>query len=276
MRSALRVDDFRVMEFTWGPYWVFGTASYWISQYRSRFGQQPIIGQAFGRDLLEETAACILGGYGIPAEVGLAAFRRVRDEGLLREGFVVCADRIRRCLEEPLRRGPTTEERSQDGVGRLVRYRFARQRADRIAASTRYFVEDGPAPTADPLELRRWLLGIPGVGLKTASWIVRNQTGSDAVAIVDIHLRRAGVAAGFFDPAWEVTRDYALFEKAFLGFARLGGVPASGLDALIWDEQRVMTARSPVGSGLPAGRRDWSWALGPAASLRVASFYLEP
>lgn len=247
-KSRIWVEGTTPIEFTWGSYWVFGTAAYWVSQYRSRFGREPLRGQALGRDLLEETAACMLGGYGIPAEMGLAAFRRLRDAELFRKGIAVPTDQFFRLLKEPI------------DVGRPVRYRFAHQRSCRLASATRYFADSAPPPSENPLKLREWLLGIPGVGLKTASWIIRNQTGSDEVAIVDVHLRRAGEAAGIFPSRWQVERDYLLYERAFLGFSRLGGVPASGLDALIWDEQRVMTARRRISSGLPNTEREWSWS----------------
>ena len=258
--SRLRVDGTTTVDFLWGPYWVFGTASYWVSQYRSRFGREQIRGQALGGDLLEETAACILGGHGIPAEIGLAAFRRVRDSALLEAGVVVPACRFLQVLEEPMAIGRPDPARTGDCA--TVRYRFARQRAARLAEATRHFAEFGPPPIESPLELRRWLLLIPGIGPKTASWIVRNQTGSDEVAIMDVHLHRAGLAAGFFAPTWTIARDYALLERAFLCFARLGGVPASGLDALIWDEQRMMTSKRRVGTGLPIAKREWSWSIG--------------
>src|SRR5262245_32169997 len=79
----LSMPDGEVVEFEWGRYWQFGTAAYWITQYWRRFGDRPLLALAIGRSLLEETAACILGGHGVPAEVGLAAFRAVRDAGLL-------------------------------------------------------------------------------------------------------------------------------------------------------------------------------------------------
>lgn len=136
------------------------------------------------------------------------------------------------------------------GRARAIRYRFAAQRAMRLSEATAYFLSQGPPPRA-ALDLREWLLGIPGVGLKTASWIVRNQLGSDEVAIVDVHLWRAGVRAGIFPDNWRLPRDYCRFERAFLLFARVGGVPPSGLDALIWDEQRIMTSRRLQESLLP-------------------------
>lgn len=37
-------------------------------------------------NILEEVAACILGGYGIPAEMGLVAFDRLKNENLIKPG----------------------------------------------------------------------------------------------------------------------------------------------------------------------------------------------
>jgi thermostable 8-oxoguanine DNA glycosylase len=87
----------------------------------------------------------------------------------------------------------------------------------------------------DPVELRGWLIGIDGIGPKTASWIVRNATGSDEVAIVDIWLVRALTAAGVFPPNWNVNRDYGRYEGAFLSYARAGATRASALDWCIWE-----------------------------------------
>ncbi|MDZ3993341.1 hypothetical protein PspTeo4_24872 [Pseudomonas sp. Teo4] len=44
--------------------------------------------------------------------------------------------------------------------------------------------------------LRDWLLELPGIGYKTASWVARNWLDADDVAILDIHILRAG--------AWQV------------------------------------------------------------------------
>src|SRR5438552_15307004 len=68
-----------------GPFWAFGSAAYWVIACR----RQAIVASgelSVGANLLEETAACILGGYGISAEVGGAAFRALKSSGLLPAG----------------------------------------------------------------------------------------------------------------------------------------------------------------------------------------------
>ena len=87
-------------------------------------------------------------------------------------------------------------------------------------------------------ELRHWLLTLPGVGPKTASWITRNWLNSDEVAIIDIHIHRAGLIAGFFSIDNVVHRDYAVMEVQFLEFSSRLGVRAAVLDALMWKHMR--------------------------------------
>jgi thermostable 8-oxoguanine DNA glycosylase len=116
--------------------------------------------------------------------------------------------------------------------GAARRYRFPRQRAMRLHGALRTLKAGNPP--AQPLQLRDWLLQVPGIGPKTASWVVRNHTASNEVAIIDIHIIRAGTAAGVFDHRWRVERDYEQFEHAFLHWARHGEIAASLLDACVW------------------------------------------
>ncbi|WP_020099413.1 hypothetical protein [Mycobacterium sp. 360MFTsu5.1] len=198
-----------------------GTPAFWVEQTRQR--SRPATYQ-IGSTLLEEVALCLLGGYGITEHMAYAAFTRCQELGLL-TGELFSESVIHSALSEPL---------SLAGHPRTVRYRFPQLKAQRLAAAIA-FLDSGTPPRADqPRELRDWLTGVPGVGLKTASWVVRNLTRSDAIAVIDIHIRRAGVAAGMFDPAWKLPRDYLLFEEAFVAWAYLGGVGTADLDACIW------------------------------------------
>jgi thermostable 8-oxoguanine DNA glycosylase len=164
----------------------------------------------------------LLGGYGMPYETGLAAFRAVRDAGLLTR----CSHErdLEWVLRQPLHVG-----------GRAVRYRFPAQRARSLAAALRHIRTQEPPRKAH--ELRDWLLLVPGIGPKTAGWIVRNHLDSDDVAIIDVHVLRAGACAGVFDPTWTPVSDYARLEAFFLAWAHHGGVRAADLDAVIWSEQ---------------------------------------
>lgn len=207
----------------WGRVDDLMTPAYWKGQ----CWQAELLGWhgtfRLGSDLREEVAACLLGGWGMPAELGLAAFRRLRALGLLRGPSP--ADVLEKALTEPVTVG-----------GSLRRYRFPRQRAAQLAGCLSA-IEKLREPEGD-LALRDVLLGLPGLGWKTASWVVRNHRASSAVAIIDVHVVRAGVVAGVFDPAWTPQRNYRELEEAFLRLADAIGIRAALLDAVIWDQMR--------------------------------------
>lgn len=206
----------------WGSPWHLGSPAYWVAQVLpSPPDDENRRRHALGTTLEEEVAACLLGGHGVPAAVGLAAYGALRKTGMLFPGEVPTAQQVEVVLRTPVL-----------VHGRPTRYRFASQRAARLADSLAVLANH-PAPN-EPLALRAWLLNLPGIGPKTASWVVRNHCGSDQVAIVDIHVLRAGVIAGIYDPSWTPARHYDLLEELFLAWARQGSVSAADLDAVVW------------------------------------------
>lgn len=100
-------------------------------------------------------------------------------------------------------------------------------------------------------ELRDWLLDVPGIGYKTASWVARNWLDADDVAILDIHILRAGLLANFFESHLTVERNYLELEEQFIRFSKGLGVRASELDALMWLEMMSSpaTVHSIMGMG---------------------------
>ena len=61
----------------WGFAEEIGSPAYWAAQAWMWEVEAPAH-YKLGRSLEEELIACLLGGYGIPAEVGLAAYERLR------------------------------------------------------------------------------------------------------------------------------------------------------------------------------------------------------
>jgi thermostable 8-oxoguanine DNA glycosylase len=178
-----------------------------------------------GETLTEEAAACLLGGHGIPAEVGLAAFVHLRDLGLL-SGPPPSSDVIARALAEPLIVGP-----------RRVRYRFVRQKAHYLNGALTRLAAETP-DSSSGRAFRQWFLGLSGFGPKTASWVARNWLGADDVAIIDVHIFRAGIIAKLFSARDSIQRAYFDLEERFLHFAYGLGVATSMLDALMWRDMR--------------------------------------
>ena len=78
-----------------------------------------------------------------------------------------------------------------------------------------------------------------GLGPKTASWVVRNHFGSDDVAILDVHIIRAGIVSACSTKRADPNRNYYDLEDRYFGLL-LGRLKSqqSLLDAIMWDYMR--------------------------------------
>ena len=184
-----------------------------------------------GGTLREEVGFCLLGGFGITMEANKAFYERLRSVGAFAGSRNFTQEEIELLLREPA-----------SVNGRQQRYRFPNQRSRRISeAMGNLDYIDLKNPTA--VALRSQLLRIEGIGPKTASWIARNWFGADDVAIIDIHVLRAGWLIGLFDRASKLPKDYSQLELRFLEFASALGIRASILDAVIWSDMRIFGSR---------------------------------
>ncbi|MEQ4185210.1 8-oxoguanine DNA glycosylase [Pseudomonas amygdali] len=212
----------------WGLIEAFPSPAYWAYQAWANEQESEPLNYRLGTSLAEEVGACLLGGHGIPANVGLAAFAHLRALGVFEEA-VPSEEQILNWLSEPLNVGV-----------RSIRYRFAKQKA-RYLHSALSALRAGDAPLHAGRSLRDWLLLLPGIGYKTASWIARNWLDADDVAILDIHILRAGALAGFFSKGLTVERHYLKLEEEFLSLSNAIGVRPSKLDALMWYQMMSAT-----------------------------------
>ncbi len=209
----------------WGRFDQPLTPAFWASQ---AWMANPARDESYrlGRTLTEEVVYCILGGHGAPAEVGLAAASRVCDALLHAGNLKPSPVELERLLREPL-----------SVHGRLIRYRFAAQRALYLAGALER-IEEVEYDRLNDVALRDALRALPGIGPKTASWIVRNRRASDQVAILDVHIVRACSAIGVFPEGAKPTRYYADLEQRFLAFCEVTRSRASAMDAVMWSTMR--------------------------------------
>lgn len=211
----------------WGHHYCFGSPSYWylMANYASLAGIHS--NHRLGETLEEEITACLLGGFGMKAELGIAAFARLKEHGILDKASN--KEEILRLLLIPF-----------DIGGRPHRYRYPEQKSGYISSALGKLRNERPNISRPSLEFRDWLISFDGIGLKTASWIARNYLASDDVAILDIHILRAGKLMGIFNPLQKVEKHYREMEKSFVQMAKAMDVKTSLLDALIWDQMREM------------------------------------
>ncbi|WP_111894918.1 8-oxoguanine DNA glycosylase [Acinetobacter sp. MB5] len=215
----------------WGAIETFLTPAYWAFQVYSQRLCGTKINYKLGTTLKEETAACLLGGHGIPAQVGICAFNHLKNNGIFNNTNST-EDYIYKLLSEPINLD-----------GKKIKYRFAKQKAKYLANALEQLSHEIPSFKTGQ-ELRNWLMKISGIGFKTASWIARNWLDADDVAILDIHILRAGILGGFFSSNLSVDKNYLELEEQFLKFSSGLGIKASELDAVIWLE--MMSSSSIV------------------------------
>lgn len=207
----------------WGETWEHGTAAYWLEATRRATNAVVTERHQLTGSLYDEVALCMLGGFGMPYELGLAAYKALHDQILYRDP-TPSDGAIEAVLLQPLRVGGATRH-----------YRFPRQRARRLSAALRYL---HATPTPDnPLEIRDWLTSAPGIGPKTASWIVRNRWPDVPVAILDVHVLRAGVRAKVFPENARISSGYRSLEELFVAWAAVGDIRPADLDSTIWAEE---------------------------------------
>ena len=211
---------------TWGNVSRLFTPAYWRITCITNEATKNHSIYRLGNTFKEEVVACLLGGHGISGELGNAAFRHLLENGIF-NGKTPSCDKLESLLSERL---PVK--------GKLIRYRYPKQKAKYISNALQMLYEEHPPDKARPL--RDWLVKFPGVGLKTASWIVRNYLDADDVAILDIHIHRAGVIAGFFNKNDDVRRSYLKMEEKFIHFAKEIGIHANVLDNQIWNQIRSL------------------------------------
>lgn len=205
----------------WGHCYQLYTPAFWKLQYLLNTFSLEDNAHQISNTLVEEILLCILGGYGIPSEMGMIAFNRFKNEDLIR--CDVSFTDIFKALNTPF----------QIAQDKFVKYRFANQKANYIHAFL-HRKDLGILDTLDDLELRSWLITVRGIGPKTASWITRNWLRSERVAILDVHILRAGVITGFFNRNFNIVTEYYELEKQYLKFCKFLEVRPSDMDAIIW------------------------------------------
>lgn len=135
---------------------------------------------------------------------------------------------------------PQFEPRRVDGS--LRRYRFPVRKAELIVRARQWLMSQGNlmgtlVSLESDRERRRLVCECPGVGPKTASWLLRNLGLATDLAILDVHVIRALKSTGRINEA-RLPRDYESIELIFLDWCREMEAPAAAFDLFLWEWQR--------------------------------------
>jgi len=187
--------------------------------------------------LRQELIFCLLGGHGVSFELA----RSATDVVLALSPFdrrwppEVLASTLRSELG-----APKFDPRRRDGT--LRRYRYPCRKAELITAAVDWSHRVGPmteslAAIGCEHERRNWLCSCPGLGPKSASWLLRNTGYAEDLAILDVHVLRAMREAGRLDDQ-HLPRDYLAIERRFLEWCEELGASAAAFDLFLWEWQR--------------------------------------
>jgi N-glycosylase/DNA lyase len=187
------------------------------------------------RALRDELLFCLLGGWGITYELASAAFAAVASIAPLRSALDPTS------LERLLYSELDKRQLVLSPGGSPRKYRFPARKAKLIVAAREWLVSQTPvvgrlACISDERERRVLLCGCPGIGPKTASWILRNLGLGSRLAILDTHVRRALHEAGVADVGNRSS--YEQVELRFLEWCDSIDAEPAALDLFLWEWQR--------------------------------------
>jgi thermostable 8-oxoguanine DNA glycosylase len=187
--------------------------------------------------LRHELVFCLLGGHGVSFELALSATDVVM--GLCPFDSIWSSVELRDALAEQLST-PQFDPRRSDGGFR--RYRYPNRKAGLLLEARDWVLENGEisqklAVIDCEYKRREWLCDCPGLGPKSASWLLRNTGYAYRLAILDVHILRAMQEVGRL-PEMRLPRDYESVEACFLAWCDELGAPASALDLFLWEWQR--------------------------------------
>ena len=189
-------------------------------------------------EIEDELLFCLLGGFGITYEQGRSASNTIRQLRPFSDDWSD-EDLFEAVLAALMR--PQFEPQRRDGSFR--RYRFPKKKASAVVKARQWLRGHDPLSErllqlGSPKDRRTLLNECPGVGFKTASWLLRNLGLGGELAIIDIHLLRALMSAERIPNCTQLPRDYELAEEAFLAWCDELGAPSAAFDLFVWHWQR--------------------------------------
>lgn len=198
---------------------------------------------AKSQNWLDEFFFCLLGGYSIPYELNKSAYLVLKEKGCFntdlpweRESEMgqLIANELCKPQFSPLLSN-----------GQKRRYRFPNKKATIIAQAGHWLkmtcnfeldtLLDG---CETPKNKRTVLLQCPGLGYKSASWLLRNIGMGSNLAILDVHVYRTLREFRIIPDELNIPADYLEIEKMYCHACHSIGADTELMDLIIWSWAR--------------------------------------
>jgi Thermostable 8-oxoguanine DNA glycosylase len=190
--------------------------------------------------VLDEFFFVLLGGFGISYELNKSALQILKQRGLFNEKYYRDKNNLF-LIEEKIREQFSLQQFSPSTInGQLRKYRYIETKPITISAAGSWLWEKCEWKLYDSMqemnttELRVWLCSCPGIGLKSASWFLRNIGISDDYAVFDVHVIRFLDYLGFDIPTPLTEKMYLKLEESLRKVCSNVGVSLGKIDYLLW------------------------------------------
>lgn len=193
-----------------------------------------------GQDIIDEFFFVLLGGFGISFEQNLSALNVIKKKGFI-DCELYCDDDIAYKTSISLKKElscPQFEPLTREGKFR--KYRFVETKPTVISLAGLWMWKEckwnvlEKIETMKSSEVRVWLCDCPGIGMKSASWLLRNVGLNDDCAVFDVHIMRFLSKIGFDVPAQLTEKTYLQLEDNLRNVCANIGTSLGNLDYLLW------------------------------------------
>lgn len=195
-------------------------------------------------DFTGEFFFCLLGGYSITFEMNKIAFESISSSiGFSRDS--VRSPNFQEDVASRLRFLTV----NKDGLSRVISYRFPNSKAKTLCSAGEWLErmdlwDLSKLLTISATDARALLITCPGVGLKTASWFLRNIGNGDGLAIIDVHIDRIAKAWHLIPHGLDPQKNYLEIEERMQNHCLALGTCISKLDLALWHYSRGDLAAS--------------------------------
>lgn len=190
--------------------------------------------------MLEEFFFILLGGYGISYELNKSALTLLKQKGYLDSSLYNNQEKINITASNLKDEFNTKQFEPKSINGEFRKYRFIETKPISIVKAGYWLWQECTWDLESYFSIhkdrftREWLCSCPGIGMKSASWFLRNIGVNDDYAVFDVHVLRFLGKLGVEVPQFITEKAYIQLEMILRDICNKIGVSLGKMDYLLW------------------------------------------
>ena len=189
---------------------------------------------------IEEFFFILLGGFGITYELNKSGLKCLKQKGYLVNSLYDTDENVITTSKRLREEFNTKQFEPRTTMGEFRKYRFIESKSITIAKAGNWLWGEcmwdlvNHLKNIDGKVTREWLCTCPGIGMKSASWFLRNVGINEDYAVLDIHVLRFMERLGICVPQMVTEKTYIHLEGILKNICDQIGVALGRMDYLLW------------------------------------------